>query len=97
MRSSEKWPRVSGKLRLGSVIGSLHNKHGYAGSEHCHCRDRHDDRRTGSFTQFGGNPVKALGQRNFPFLVAYAIERERIVISRPTTVCSNGQKCFESS
>jgi hypothetical protein len=27
----------------GSVIGSLHNKHGYARGEHCHCRDRHDD------------------------------------------------------
>jgi hypothetical protein len=26
----------------GSEIGSLHNKHGHARSEHCHCGDRHD-------------------------------------------------------
>ena len=25
----------------GSEIGSLHNKHSYAGGEHCDCGDRH--------------------------------------------------------
>jgi hypothetical protein len=37
------WPRVSGELRRGSVIGSLYNKHDYARGEHCQCRNRHDD------------------------------------------------------
>jgi hypothetical protein len=27
----------------GCEIGSLHNKHGYASREHCHCCDRDDD------------------------------------------------------
>ena len=40
---SENGHAYPASVALGSVIGSLHNKHGQARGEHCHCRDRHDD------------------------------------------------------